>query len=195
MHAVNPRRSLRTTKRLALLFVVLACFASFTSGAAATPDDTDLGFESAFPRAFYQKKYFGPAILGASIVAAGTFSYFTAGAGAPAAATGVSTVASWVAGGGAGSYMAGLSTIGGWFGGNAMLGSAILNGISLGTVGGMGTWSGLSVGQKVLALSATAATAMDGVAIIEKPGTEELEWRVMLPLRALREMMAGLKRR
>ena len=91
-------------------------------------------------------------------------------------------MASWVAGGGAGSYMAGLSTIGGWFGGNAILGAAILNGISLGTVGGVGAWSTLSAGQKVLALSATAATAMDGVAIIAKPGTEELEWRVMLPV-------------
>lgn len=111
-------------------------------------------------------------VTGTAIVAAGTFTYFTAGAGAPAAATGVSTVASWVAGGGAGSYMAGLSTIGGWFGGNAMLGSAILNGISLGTAGGM-VVGALSAGQKALALGATAATAMDGIAIISRPETQQ----------------------
>ncbi|MBK6851957.1 MAG: hypothetical protein IPG93_10125 [Burkholderiales bacterium] len=169
-------------KKLALLLAVLACLASFTTVAAAAADDTDLGFESAFPRKVYQKKYFGLAVTGASVVAAGTFSYFTAGAGAPAAATGVSTVASWVAGGGAGSYMAGLSTIGGWFGGNAILGAAVLNGISLGTVGGAGAWSTLSAGQKAVALSATAATTMDGLAIVAKPGTEQLEWRVLLPV-------------
>jgi tetratricopeptide (TPR) repeat protein len=169
-------------KKLALLLAVSVWLVSLAPVATAASDDANLGFESAFPRKFYEKKYFGLAVTGAMIVAAGTFTYFTAGAGAPAAATGVSTVASWVAGGGAGSYMAGLSTIGGWFGGNAILGAAILNGISLGTVGGMGTWSTLSAGQKVLALSATAATAMDGIAIIAKPGTGQLEWRVMLPV-------------
>lgn len=169
-------------KRLALLLSVSACLASFIPVSSAAADDTDLGFKSAFPRKIYQKKAFGLAVTGATVVAAGTFTYFTAGAGAPAAATGVSTVASWAAGGGAGSYMAGLSTIGGWFGGNAMLGAAILNGVSLGTVGGLGAWSTLSAGQKALTLSGTAATAMDGIAIIAKPGTEQLEWRVMLPV-------------
>lgn len=153
-------------KTLALSVAVLAFMVPFTPSAFAVPDDTDLGFETAFYRPFYKTSSFGLVVTGTAIVAAGTFSYFTAGAGAPAAATGVSTVASWVAGGGAGSYMAGLSTIGGWFGGNAMLGSAILNGISLGTVGGMGSWGTLSSGQKALALGATAATTMDGIAII-----------------------------
>lgn len=169
-------------KKLALSLAVLTCVAPFTPPAFAAPDDTDLGFETAFYRPFYKTSSFGLVVTGTAIVAAGTFTYFTAGAGAPAAATGVSTVASWVAGGGAGSYMAGLSTIGGWFGGNAMLGSAILNGISLGTAGGMGSWGALSAGQKALALGATAATAMDGIAIISRPETQQLEWRVVLPV-------------
>jgi tetratricopeptide (TPR) repeat protein len=75
-----------------------------------------------------------------------------------------------------------LSTIGGWFGGNAMLGSAILNGISLGTAGGMGSWGALNAGQKALVLGATAATAIDGIAIVSKSKTEQLEWRVVLPV-------------
>lgn len=169
-------------KKLALSLAVLTFVAPFTPPAFAVPDDTDLGFETAFYRPFYKTRSFGLVVTAATIVAAGTVSYLTAGAGAPAAATGVSTVASWVAGGGAGSYMAGLSTIGGWFGGNAMLGSAILNGISLGTVGGMGSWGALSAGQKALALGATAATTMDGIAIISRPETQQLEWRVVLPV-------------
>ena len=172
----------RKMKKLAVSLAVLTLVALFMPPAFAKPDDTDLGFEAAFYRPIHKTSSFGLVVTGTVIVAAGTFSFFTAGAGAPAAATGVSTVASWVAGGGAGSYMAGLSTVGGWFGGNAMLGSAILNGISLGTVGGMGSWSALSSGQKALALGATAATTMDGIAIISKPQTQQLEWRVVLPV-------------
>ena len=170
----------RKMKKLALALAVLTLTAPFTPPAFAAPDDTDLGFEAAFYRPVYKTSSFGLVLTATAIVAAGTFTYFTAGAGAPAAATGVSTVASWVGAGG--SYMAGLSTIGGWFGGNAMLGSAILNGISLGTVGGMGSWGALSSGQKALALGATAATTMDGIAIISKPQTQQLEWRVVLPV-------------
>ncbi len=114
----------------------------------------ELTFSSVYPRPIYEKSYFTWIVLGASIVAAGVVSYFTAGAGAPAAATGVSTVASWIGGGGAGSYMAGLSTVGGWFGGNAMLGAAILNGISLGTIG-------TASGKAALSLAAKAATVVD----------------------------------
>src|SRR5574343_22698 len=168
--------------RFALTLAVCIALAATPTMTRAATEDLDLGFEAAFERPFYKKRYFGLVITGASIVAAGTFTYFTAGAGAPAAATGVSTVASWVAGGGAGSYMAGLSTVGGWFGGNAMVGHAILNGLSLGTVGGMSSWGGLSAGQKALVLGTTAATAMDGVAIIANPTTQQLEWRVILPL-------------
>jgi hypothetical protein len=153
-----------------------------THGKSAVAVDHDLGFKAAFPRPFHQKKYFGLAVTGASIVAAGAFTYATAGAGAPVAATGVSTVASWVAGGGAGSYMAGLSTIGGWFGGNAILGAAILNGISLGTVGGSGTFATLSAGQKALVVTSIAATALDGVAVLGKPDTKEVEFQVTLPV-------------
>lgn len=179
----NHRKTL-ILKRLAASVIVLVSIASFAPAAFAAKEaaDLDLGFQSAFPRKPHQSKYFAPAITGASMVAGGAFTYFTAGAGAPAAATGVGAVASWVGGGGAGSYMAGLSTIGGWFGGNAMLGSAILNGVSLGTVGGMGNWGALSAAEKALALSGTAATAMDGIAILSKPGTSQLEFRFMLPV-------------
>lgn len=114
----------------------------------------ELTFASIYPKPIYEKSYFDLIVLGASIVAAGIVSYFTAGAGAPAAATGVSTVASWIGGGGAGSYMAGLSTVGSWFGGNAMLGAAILNGISLGTIG-------TASGKAALSLAAKAATVVD----------------------------------
>jgi len=150
--------------------------------AFAAPDDTDLGFEAAFHRPFYKKKSFGLVITGTTMVAAATFSYFTAGAGAPPAAAGVSTVASWVAGGGAGSYMAGASIVGGWFGGNAMLGAAVLNGISLGTVGAAGSWASLSAGQKALALASTTATLLDGIAVVANPETNQIEWRVILPV-------------
>jgi len=114
----------------------------------------ELTFSSVYPKPLYEKSYFTWIVLGASIVAAGVVSYLTAGAGAPAAATGVSTVASWIGGGGAGSYMAGLSTVGSWFGGNAILGAAILNGISLGTVG-------TASGKVALSLAAKAATLVD----------------------------------
>jgi len=87
--------------------------------------------------------------MGVTVVAAGAVSYFTAGAGAPEAAAGVSTVASWVGGGGAGSYMAGLSTIGNLVGGNAMVGAAILNGISLGTIGWGTTNTSLTLAARV----------------------------------------------
>jgi len=169
---------MRTLSRFFLL-----CFAvGLASPATAVQGDLDLGFEDAFVRPFYKTSSFGFVVTGTAVVAAGAFSYFTAGAGAPAAAAGVSGVASWVGGGGAGSYMAGLSTIGGLFGGNAMLGSAILNGISLGTVGAMGSWGQLTLGQKALALGASAATAMDGIAIIANPQTRQIEWRVVLPV-------------
>jgi len=160
----------------------IACALVCAQPAQAAPDDTDLGFAAAFPRPIYKKQSFGLLVTGATIVAAGTFTYFTAGAGAPPAAAGVGAVASWIGGGGAGSYMAGASIVGGWFGGNAMLGAAVLNGISLGTVGAGSSWASLSAGQKALALASTAATIMDGVAVVSKPGTQQLEWRVILPV-------------
>ena len=168
--------------RLAMSVALLSGVMSLGGPAFAAPDDTDLGFETAFHRPFYKKKSFGLVITGTTMVAAGAFSYFTAGAGAPPAAAGVSTVASWVAGGGAGSYMAGASVVGGWFGGNAMLGAAVLNGISLGTVGAAGTWASLSAGQKALALASTTATLLDGIAVVSNPKTNQIEWRVILPV-------------
>ncbi|WP_457564161.1 tetratricopeptide repeat protein [Caminibacter sp.] len=127
-------------------------------------------FKEVYPKSFWKKSYFNWIILGTSIVVAGVVSYFTAGAGAPAAASGVSTVASWIGGGGAGSYMAGLSTVGSWFGGNAMLGAAILNGISLGTIGGTSGKVALSLASKLanisdMSLSGIASLSEDGASI------------------------------
>lgn len=138
----------------------------------------DVDFTHIYPKAFYKKSYFGFVITGATVVASGAFVYFTAGAGAPTAAAGTSAVASWAAGGGAGSYMAGLSTVGGWFGGNAVLGAAILNGISIGTVGGGAAFSTLSVLGKVGVMASVTATGLDGVAYFSNPETKNLEYKV-----------------
>lgn len=169
-------------KRRTLLLSATTCHAGFAPLISAAASRTGIDFIQAFPRKFYQKKYFGLAITGATVVTAGVVTYFTAGTGAPVAAAGVSTVAAWVGGGGAGSYMAGLATIGGWFGGNAMLGAAILNGVSLGTVGGAAAWKALPAAQKAVSLASMAATAMDGIAAFENPKTGQMEWRIILPV-------------
>jgi len=141
----------------------------------------DIDFEHIYPKKFYKKSYFGVAITGVAIVGAGAFSYFTAGAGAPAAAMGVGGVAAWVGGGGAGAFMGGLSTIGGWFGGNAMLGAAILNGISIGTLGGGATtFAGLSLLAKVGVMASVTAMGLDGIAYFKNPETKQLEYRIKL---------------
>ena len=137
-----------------------------------------IDYESVYRKKLYEKSYFGLAITGASIIGAGAFSYFTAGTGAPVAATGVSTVASWVAGGGSGSYMAGLSTIGGYFGGNAILGASILNGISLGTVGAGTSYASLSLLGKVSIFTAISASSLDGVFYFSNPETNKLEYKI-----------------
>ena len=148
---------------------------------AAGPETADFGFAEVFPRPFWQTAAFNWALLGLSLVVAGTISYFTAGAGAPAAATGVSTVASTIAGGGAGSYMAGLSIVGGWFGGNAMLGSAILNGIVIGLGGGGTAFASMSAIGKAGVLASMTATALDGVLLFQSPkGGGNLIYRVRL---------------
>ena len=148
----------------------------------SNPQALKMGFSDVFDRKFYEKKYFGIAITGASIALAGAYSYFTAGAGAPSAAAGVSTVASWVGGGGAGSYMAGLSTIGGVFGGNAMVGAAILNGISLGTIGGGAAFSTLPRYGQAMVLTNVSATMLDGYSAFSDPKTKSLEYRVALAI-------------
>ena len=142
----------------------------------------DLSFEAVFDTPFYREGYFPWAILAATIVVAGVVSFATAGAGAPAAATGASTVASAVAGGGAGSYMAGLSTIGGWFGGNAMVGAAILNGLSLGLGGGGTAWASLSAIGKIAVVASVTATSLDGVLLFIDPTSKELSYRIVLPV-------------
>jgi len=143
----------------------------------------NIAFSHIYPKKFYKKSYFGFVITGIAVVGAGAFTYFTAGAGAPAAATGTSAVASWVAGGGVGSYMAGLSTIGSWFGGNAMLGAAILNGISIGTIGGgASTFATLSVVGKVGVMASVTAMGLDGVAYFSNPDTKNLEYKVKVTI-------------
>jgi tetratricopeptide (TPR) repeat protein len=141
-----------------------------------------IDYETVYPKKFYEKSYFGVAVTGAAIVGAGAFTYFTAGTGAPAAATGVSTVASWAAGGGAGSYMAGLSTIGGYFGGNAILGASILNGIALGTIGGGVGTTTLSVAAKISTLAMISASSLDGVFYYMNPETKQLEYKIKVSI-------------
>lgn len=139
-----------------------------------------VSFQRVYPKPIYRKSYFGLVVTGVTIVGAGAFAYFTAGAGAPAAATGAASVATWVGGGGAGSYMAGLSTIGGWFGGNAMLGSAILNGISIGVTGGGAAFATLPAAAKVGVMASVTASALDGVALVQNPETKHLSYLIRL---------------
>jgi hypothetical protein len=139
-----------------------------------------LSFESVFPKPIYQKSYFGIVLTGAAIVGAGAFTYFTGGAGAPLATTGTATVATWVGGGGAGAYMAGLSTIGGWFGGNAILGNAVLSGISIGVMGGGASFASLPAIGKVGVMASVTASALDGVALYQNPETKSLTYRIRL---------------
>ena len=142
----------------------------------------DLSFKEVFDKPFYREGYFPWAVLAATIVVAGVVSFATFGTGAPAAATGVGTVASVVGGGGAGSYMAGLSTIGGWFGGNAMVGAAILNGLSLGVGGGSTAWVSMSAVGKIAVVASVTATSLDGVLLFIDSETKELSYRIVLPV-------------
>jgi hypothetical protein len=99
----------------------------------------DFRFHTVYKKAFWQQSWFVPVVITGAVATAAAVTVFTGGAGAPAAGVGVSSVASAIAGGGPGSYMAGLSIVGGWFGGNAMLGAALLNGLSAGIIGGIAT--------------------------------------------------------
>ena len=169
----------RTFLKIASLYTISNIFSSqakaiplpaFVVNKIANRHLEELTFSSVYPKPIYEKSYFTWIILGASIIAAGVASYFTAGAGAPAAATGVSTIASWIGGGGAGSYMAGLSTVGGWFGGNAILGAAILNGISLGTIGAASGRAALSLASKVATI---VDLSLSGISYIKSAKDEK----------------------
>ncbi len=141
----------------------------------------DIDFAHVYPKVIYQKSYFSFIIMSATIVGAGTFTYFTAGAGAPASAIGASSIATWVGGGGAGAYMSGLSTIGSWFGGNAILGASILNGISIGTIGGAtSTFSSLSLLGKASVMASVTAMSLDGVIFFKNEETNNLEYKVKM---------------
>lgn len=142
-----------------------------------------LDFATIYPKPLYQKSYFGYTVTGIVIVGAGAFTYLTAGAGAPVAATGVSWFSSTVAGGGAGSYMAGLSTIGSWFGGNAVLGASILNGISIGILGGgTTTFATMSILSKVGVMASITASGLDGVFYFSNVETHNLEYKVKITI-------------
>jgi tetratricopeptide (TPR) repeat protein len=149
-------------KRIGLANLALFTPTFWTSKPVYGFDFKEITFEEVYPVPFYEKDWFIPAVIAATIVATAAILFFTAGAGAPAAAPGVSTIASWIGGGGAGSYMAGLSTVGAWFGGNAILGAAILNSISLTFLGGIGALgkSGLTMGAIVATLSDLALTGI-----------------------------------
>lgn len=121
-----------------------------------------IDFSHIYPKSIWQKSYFTWLVMGSTIIVAGAVSYFSGGAGAPVAASGVGTVASWIGGGGAGSYMAGLSAVGQAIGGNAILGAAILNGISIGTIG-WGASSGLVLASKAALL---VDLTLNGIAIL-----------------------------
>ncbi|HNZ78379.1 MAG TPA: tetratricopeptide repeat protein [Bacilli bacterium] len=143
----------------------------------------EISFRTLYPKPIYKKGYFPIIILGSTIVAGGAMTYFTGGAGAPAAATGVGTVASWIGGGGAGSYMAGLSTVGSMLGGNAITGAVILNGLSYGLVGGtMGKFAALSAISKFGVIANVTATTIDGVAILSKSDAATLYYTVRIPI-------------
>lgn len=138
--------------------------------------EDDITFSNVYSKDFYKKSYFGYTVTGAVVVVAGAVSYLSVGTGAPAAATGVGATASYFGGG---SYMAGLSTVGSWFGGNAMLGSAILNGVSFGVIGGTTTkFAALGILAKVGILASVTASGLDGVFYFSNPDTKKLEYKV-----------------
>lgn len=139
-------------------------------------DLKNISFKSLSPVAFYQKSYFSWIVLSGTILVSCVVTYFSAGAGAPAAATGVSTVASWIAGGGAGSYMTGLATVGSCIGGNAMAGAAILNGISF----ALGGTVAKGVTSVILSAALFTATMLDGVAPLMKPEGGRLHYTVRI---------------
>lgn len=163
-----PKNNRTFSSGITAVILGLTVIASPVANAAMKK--TDLSFAAAFPKPFYEKSYFPFVVMGTTVVAAGVITYATGGGGAPAAATGVSTVASWVGGGGAGSYMAGLSTIGGWVGGNAMTGAAILNGVSIGLGGGSAAFTRMNTLGQASVLTGMSASMMDGILFFTKDG-------------------------
>lgn len=146
-------------------------------------EKNEYGFKHIYPKAFYKKSYFAPTAITAAVVSAVAVSYFTAGTGAPAAAAGVSSLASSIAGGGAGSYLAGLYAVGSWFGGGMVLGGAILNGVVLGSMaGGTLTLANMTMLQKIEASALVTAMGMDGIVYFKNPETGINEYRVRLEI-------------
>ncbi len=110
--------------------VMLFCFAVQAS------NTNDCTFKEIYKIPIWQNDYVVWGTIFVISAGAAAFTTLTAGTGAPAAATGVSTIASALAGGGAGSYMAGLNMVGGLVGGNAIVGAAMLNAGSAALIGG-----------------------------------------------------------
>lgn len=117
--------------------LALICFLFLFTPGSIFAEKIDFRFKTVYHKPFYKNPYIVNGVIAGTAVVAATVTVYTAGAGAPAAATGVSTVATWIGGGSSGAYMAGLSTVGSAVGGNALTGAAILNSISAMTVGGI----------------------------------------------------------
>ena len=162
-------------KATTIALIFLFCFSHFSLAS-----ESDLTFENVYHKAFYRNPWIQYGILSTAIVTAVVVTTFTAGTGAPAAATGVSSVASWIAGGGAGSYMAGLSAVGSTFGGNAILGAAILNSASALSIGGIVGKSGIALASK-LAIGALEAGQL-AVILSEDNNKDTLSYSIVIPL-------------
>jgi len=161
-------------KRSIVLFsIIILLIPNFISA-----EENDLRFKNVYHKAFYKNPWIQTGIISGVIVVATAATTLTAGTGAPAAATGVSSVASWVAGGGAGSYMAGLSMVGSTFGGNAILGAAILNSASALTIGSVVGKSGLAIASK-LTIGALQAGQL---AVIFSDKESVLGYSIVIPL-------------
>ena len=128
-------------------------------------------------------KAFTYGVIGASAIVGVVATYITAGAGAPAVATGMSSIATWAGGSGAGSYMAGLSTIGGVFGGNAITGAAVLNGVAWSAgITATGKLALMPVASKLILATTVTATALDGVMVIKEHDSGNIQFITNLQL-------------
>ena len=133
-----------------------------------------ISFSNAYPKAFYKTDKFTYSIIVASVAAAATLTFVTAGAGAPAVVPGASSLIVLIGGGGQGAYMAGLSTIGNLIGSNAIGGAAVINaaGALIGTVPVKSTAAFGGLALKTMIGVSTAA--YDGILIGQNEKTDQL---------------------
>lgn len=156
-----------------VVFAVVVLFSNVVFAA----NEKKLTFENVYTKPFWQNNYFVWGTIIAVSAGAAAFTTMTAGTGAPAAAVGVSTIASTLAGGGAGSYMAGLSMIGGWVGGNAIVGAAILNAGSAALIGG----SALKTIPTAAVVTLETMRRLGPVILIPKEDKKELNFNITVP--------------